>query len=118
MTDLSDAILECSVPITVVRQDATQVEKGRVVETTDRNFEIMASVQPMNQKELRSLPEGQRNEGRVKLYTRCELRTVTTSECKRPDRFSYRGVSYEIAKVDDWFDLGGYYRCEAARLDR
>lgn len=114
-----DCIADAGVDIEVTRFLSSPVVKGRVVEAPlQKRFCIKASVQPLNAKELQLLPEGMRNSGAKAVYSTCELFTVQTSEFKTPDRLHYRGVEYQVHSVEDWFDLGGYYRCVAVRVDR
>ena len=114
-----DCIADAGVDVEIIRFQSSPVVKGRVVQAPiEERFCTRASVQPMNAKELQLLPEGLRNAGATVVYTTCELLTVETSACKTPDRMVYRGVTYQIHSVEDWFDLGGYYRCVAVRMDR
>lgn len=114
-----DCIEDASVDIEVTRYLAQTVDKGRVVDDPEEKvFCTRASVQPASPKDLQLLPEGMRNMATMVVYTTCELYTVRTSDSKIPDRFEYRGVSYQVHSVDDWYDLGGYYRCIAVRMDR
>lgn len=115
--DLSGAVLDCSVPLIAIRFTAVAPVNGRVVAKPEEdrlNFE--GSFQPLSDRELRQLPEGQRNEGRSKIYTPFELKTVETSASKIPDRVLYKGVTYKVVKVNDWIDLGGYFKTEVVRM--
>ena len=115
--DLGDAILDCSVPLVAVRHSRAAIEDGRVVsKPVEKRIQFEGSFQPLTDKQLRQLPEGQRNEGRAKLFTTFELKTVDTSEARIPDRVEYKGVTYKVDKVQDWMDLGGYYKVEVVRM--
>ena len=116
--NLSAAVDDCSAPVVVVRSYSSGVIKGRVQPPVEQFIEIDVSVQPLNQKELRMLPEGMRNDGRVKCYSTQELFTTKTSECKIPDRIIHNGITYQVASADGWNELGGYFRCEAVRINR
>lgn len=118
MKDLACAILECAVPVTVTRYLKGARVKGRSEAPIPTTFTANLSVQPLNQKELQRLPEGDRAQGRVKAYGVDELKTIGTSECRVADEFEYKGIHYQIDRVDDWEDLGGYYRYEAMRIER
>lgn len=119
LNDLSDAVLSCSLPIMVKRFSSPPVVKGRKQgKPLCREFRMMASVQPMSQKQLARLPEGTRAEGAVAVYSKQPLRTVRQSDARQADEFCYNGVDYQVQSVDDWFDLGGYYMMTATRLDR
>lgn len=118
LNDLSDAVLDCATPHTVTRALASVRVKGRSSEPQTTTFITDLSVQPMKQAELMRLPEGLRNRGAVKVYGVVELKTVDTSECKLPDRFEHRGLNYEINMVEDWSELGGYWKFFATRVER
>ena len=114
-----DCIADAGVDVEVTRFLASPVVKGRVVDAPlKKQFCIRASIQPVQAKELQLLPEGMRNAGAMAVYATCELLTVQTSACQTPDRLKYKGVEYQVHSVEDWYDLGGYYRCIAARMDR
>lgn len=104
-------------PIKVSRALPSPVEKGRRTgRPEDFKFEVQASVQPLSDKELQQLPEGMRNQGTVWVFSDCELLTVSTSECRVPDRFECNGVTYQIQSVEDWSQTTGHYRCRATRI--
>lgn len=119
LNDLSDAVFETAVWIDVTRYYPPEVARGRVQSAPrEQALRVRASVQPMAAKEIQFLPEGMRNQGTVAVYTKAELFTLKTSECDLPDQFDYRGVRYEVYSVEDWLDLGGYYKVIAVRRDR
>jgi len=116
MGEVGEAIKDCAGEVVVTRFLTSIRVKGRSEAPQKQTLRVTMSVQPLNQKERRLLPEGTRAEGRVKGYTTCELLTIDTSECKHADEFCVEGVNYVVDKVDDWRDAGGYFRIEAARL--
>lgn len=118
VADLGEAVLECSDKIVVTRFGKSTRNKGRSGKPFEETFDALVSVQALNQKERNALPEGTRAQGRVKVYSTVELRTIDTSECKLADRFIYEGVNYVVERVDNWESTGGYFRMEATRLDR
>jgi hypothetical protein len=61
-------------------------------------------------------PEGSLNTGRAKIYTLLELKTTETSATTIADRVVYKGVTYQVEKVEDWFDLGGFFKVEVVRM--
>lgn len=114
-----DCIADAGVDVTVTRYEAPTVDKGRVVApAAESTFCIRASIQPVTPKDLQLLPEGMRNLGAMAVYTTCELFTVEQVAGKIPDRLTYKGIDYQIHSVEDWYDLGGYYRCIAVRMNR
>jgi len=119
MFDLIGAIDEVAVTVEVTRFLGTSVVKGRAAEPpVEKRIKIRASVQPTGEKDLKLLPEGMRNQDTIKLFTDTELFTVRRSECRTPDRLSYRGNVYQVELVDDWKDLGDYFRVIAVRVTR
>lgn len=118
LNDLSDAVLSCSLPITVTRWAPTPIVKGRKQgKSVCTHFQMLASVQPMGQKELQRLPEGTSVSGAVMVYSKTPLRTVDTAQGRQADEFCHNGVDYQVHSVEDWFGLGGYYAIVAVRLE-
>jgi hypothetical protein len=115
MGSLADAVNDEAVEVVVTRYEPAPRQKGRSAAPIATQFTAAISVQALNQRERRALPEGTRAEGRVKGYTTTELR-VGTEDGARADRFHYNGVDYVLEKVDDWSDAGGYYRIEATAV--
>ena len=109
--DLSDVIAQEAVPLTITRTAAPSMSLGRPSPGSPSTVSITASVQPLPTKELMLVPEGMRNRGVCKLFTKTELLTLPM-----PDRFTYKGELWEIVEVKNWLDLGNYYRCLAARV--
>lgn len=119
LLDLSDAVLSMSVQCTVTRFLPTPVVAGRKQgEPRKETFDILASVQPVNTKQLQLLPEGQRSEGAVVVYSVERLCTAAISKVKVADLVTYEGVDYEVQTFQDWMELGGYYFYIATRLER
>jgi hypothetical protein len=105
--------------VEVIRFLPPPVVDGRVVgDPEEERFPATGSLQALSQKDLLSLPEGLRNQGTVKFYTQCELRTVELSENRIPDQFVAGGVTYEVKTIDDWRPAGDYFKVIATRVDR
>lgn len=119
MFDLTPAIDAFSEEVIVTRANTPSTTKGRKTdEGAKETFTASGSFQPMTQKELMRLPEGQRNSGRSKFYSACELLTVELSTCNTPDELEVNGVAYQVDKVDDWNTIAGFFRYELGRLNR
>ena len=117
--DLSCAVDEVSVCFDVTRYLASPMINGRAQDVPkELKFTIRGSIQPVTGAELKNLPEGMRAEAVVKVYTPTQLFTVRQSDTKIPDRFDYRGDQYQVEKVEDWHDLGNYYKVIAVRTNR
>ncbi len=119
--NLAEAVLDCAAPVTLLRAEkaaSQRAARGRVNPPVVKPRTIQLAVQPLKQKELKLLPEGMRNSGAVKCYGIDELKTVDTSDCKSPDLFISKGVTYQVMAVDDWEDAGGYFKTIATRVNR
>ena len=115
--DLSGAIEDCSVPLIGIRFIKPPVMNGRIVaKPIEVRFPFTGSFQPLTDRELRRLPEGMRNQGRAKIYTSTDLKTVDNSAAQIPDRVLYKDVTYHVDRVNDWDDLGGYFKVEVVRM--
>jgi len=116
---LAEAIMDCSVPLTGIRFTPASIVDGRITQKPEEfRFKFTGSVQSLTGRELQRLLEGQRNSGRQKLYTDKDLFTVQTSECKLADRVLYKNATYQVDRVSDWEDIGGYFRVELERMTR
>lgn len=63
-------------------------------------FDIIASVQPLNGRELQQLSELQRTTARMKMYTTTQLETARGGAVA--DRVEYRGRQLEVQVIEDW----------------
>lgn len=77
-------------------------------------FTIEASVQPVRGRELQRLPEGLRSEEVRAIFTPTALRCAAPGQL--PDRISIGGESWQVEVVEDWSDLGNYYRAVARKV--
>lgn len=109
--DVSDCISGlATVPITVARQQPGTYDRGRYVEPNPTEFFPMASVQPVTGKEQLLLPEGVRTRQTIKLYTPTRLMTSSQSTVQRADVVRYKSQDFEVFTVEDWTDVGGFYK--------
>ena len=98
-------------PVIVERRREGSYVNGRFVEDgSPRRFRLLASVQPARADELQRLPEGRRTSAAIKLYSKERLRTADSPRNIQPDRVEYRGESYQVESVEDWDELGGYFK--------
>lgn len=118
--DLGDCIdLLDPQEIEVIRFLPVPVVNGRAVADPEEDrFKATGSLQALSQKDLLALPEGLRNQGTVKLYTQCELKTADLKKGTTPDKFVHNGVTYEVKTIDDWTPAGDYFKVIATRVDR
>jgi hypothetical protein len=110
-TDVSDCIDGlATVPVTVARQQPGTYVKGRYVEPNPTEFFPVVSVQPVTGKEQLLLPEGVRTRQTVKIYSKMRLMTSSQSTSQRADIVNYKNQNYEVFTVEDWTDVGGFYK--------
>ncbi len=84
-------------PLAVTRFTPGSYINGDWQEGTRAEIAIQASAQPLNPKEMESLPEGRRDSQAVKIYPDTELFTVRDDT--NPDLVEYRGEVYEVISV-------------------
>jgi hypothetical protein len=102
---------------TVTRTAADTYTNGVKVAGATSNVSIVASVQPLSGRDLQVLPEGQRADETLVLYTATQLFTRTPSQA--PDSISIDGSTYEVFKVETWNYIGEiHYRAFVSRRGR
>jgi hypothetical protein len=105
-------------PITGKRFASPTWNKGRKTEGADSPIQFTASVQPLTNKELVALPEGQRERARFKLYTSFQLLTVVRGDSGHAaDQVQIESEWYEITQVGIWKnDVIPHYKAIASLL--
>lgn len=89
------------VGVTIIRRQPGTYVKGSYVPSGSvaTNMSILASVQPLNGEELKTLPEGRRLSDSVKVYTDAELIVLDETTNTEPDRMTWRGHIYECVSM-------------------
>lgn len=99
---------------TVTRVAAGTRELGRYTHGAVTTFTVVAGIEPVTGRELKDLPEGQRGDEVVKIYTATELRTRTAGG--EPDVITYRGEPWTVTGSTFWEGFGeSHYECTACR---
>jgi hypothetical protein len=94
---------------TVARAGAgTYDGHGRFVPGVPLNFTIRASIQPLTGRDLLRLPQGLRTEWYIKIITDTPLRTAIAPNGNVADVVTYGGNTFEVEKVFDWSESGGF----------
>lgn len=70
--------------------------------TTFQTFEIVGSLQPLTEREIQQLPEGERNSQHWKLYTDGRLRPSEEFGLKSSDRVIVYGEPYKVMGTQRW----------------
>ena len=96
-----------------VRRTTGRWVNGRVVLDTPVEIQYYGSVQPATNKDLQQLPEGDRQSGTMKFFTKPPNTFYITSENQAnddmvvmSDEIIYNGDIYKITSVKDWTQFG------------
>jgi hypothetical protein len=111
MFDLSDAVLEFATPYTVTRRTAGSFVNGRHQPGGTTTFEVKAAVMPLTGRDLMRLPEGMRTSEALAVYT-----TTRLQMSGQPDTIAIGDATYEVQEMEDWMQLGGFYRFTVAKV--
>ena len=97
-------------PITLKRPSTGNYVNGRWVEGSYTNSTITASIQPLNGKEMQSLPEARRLSESFKMYTETQIRTVEEAGSdQNADRVIFDGNEYEVHQVKPWQNNSNFF---------
>lgn len=115
--DLSSVIAQLpSGTYTVTRAAPTTTTGGRAVPGSTSTLSIVASVQPLNGRDLKQLPEGMRTEELQKIYSSTALRTQGPGQA--PDKIAIGSETWEVRRVEDWSQTGNFYMAIIAKTNR
>lgn len=82
----------------------------------------VAAVFPLNPRELEALPEGVRERGAIKVYTREPLYGVRwgadAADGRRGDVVEWRGAIWQCTEINDYGSGGAFWESVAVRMDR
>lgn len=112
MSDVVDSMITDAYAVT--RRTPSSYVDGRLQASTDTVFEILASVQPATGRDLQRLPEGMRTAETRVIYTTSELLTQGASQ--DPDIIAIEGFAYEVQTVEQWVQVGNYYKALAQKM--
>ena len=114
---VTSAIADLAVEV-VVRRKASGAwdEHGRWEDQDYKEFTIKAVVQPARGQELVRVEEGRRTRGAIKVYSPVKLQTASVETETQPDRIMWSGDTYEVEYVDNWSEVGGYYKVVALKV--
>jgi hypothetical protein len=91
---------------------------GKYVLGTTALITIQASVQPANERDLMTLPEGNRAEERIKVYSDIILFTDDEISQKQADVVQFQGKRYKVEKIRDYSNspVLPHYRADAVMI--
>jgi len=117
-SQLRAAIKQISECIEVRRTPAGAYDAhGRWKERVPEVTLVYAAVQPSTPKELEDLPENRRAGSSITIYSPQLLQSLSTSEARQPDRILWHGDVYEVEKVEEWCEVGGYCKAIATKVE-
>ncbi len=91
-------------PYTVTRPAGDWTSDGlwKRLTGSDVTLHIMASIQPLNGREIMLLPDGERDRETVKVYTDTALVIADQEAQQKGDQIAYNGGVYEVMVKSNW----------------
>lgn len=120
--DLSSAIVGLSQDsVDIVRRNGagSYVAGDWVPSTNETTTTFSANVQQAEGRDIQKLPEGERTREAIVVYLPRQAGPFQVSERSSGldrDRLVWRGVTFELARVEDWSSYG-YWRALAVRVE-
>jgi hypothetical protein len=97
-----------------VRRPSTAVNADGVMQTTATRFAgVLASVQPASGKALMFLPEAQRTQGALQIWTKFQL--IAATPAGSGDYVLWQGQTYLIEVILPWSNYGAGF-CSAVMM--
>jgi len=94
---------------------------GFYTDGTSSSFTMSATIMRLSAKDMLNLPEGQRTEQMIKIYTDTVLNTANITTSIKGDIVTYKGNTYEIMSLENWddFDTSGieHFKYVAMKID-
>lgn len=91
--------------VTVTRRSKGTTIHGRYTPNpSTTQFPLRGSVQPISDRMIELLPEGDRQRAKFAIYSAKELQIDAD-----PDTLTYKGLKYEVQAVRDWQDAGNFF---------
>jgi hypothetical protein len=92
------------------------VEDGRYSAAPTTTLQVKASIQPVSEKDLQRLPEGERSINRIVVFTATALQTSQAPDGPPADIITWNGKQYQIEDSDTWAEMAGYNRYVARKV--
>lgn len=101
---LNDVITSLGdLPLTITRTPNGSRVNGRWQPAVSSTIAIRAGIEPVTGRELKDMPEGQRGDEVIRIYSAVALRTRTPDG--DPDVITYRGEPWTVTRVEVWDGL-------------
>jgi hypothetical protein len=82
---------------------------GRIMPPTSATYDLPAGIYPATAKQTRD-PDGNFNKPVIQIFTLVALQV--SGQCEA-DQVLYKGTWYEVDKVNDWSESGGFFEAIA-----
>lgn len=106
-------------PATLKRRAPGAYLEGLWTKGAETQTPIRAAIQAPSERDLRELPEGERTEGTVAIWSRSELRVADEDTGTEADRIiGAGGDTYKIVRVSDRTEAGFYRAIGRLEHDR
>jgi hypothetical protein len=101
---------------TVTRGASPTFVDGVAVSGSTSTFTLNASVQPLDEIQIRRLPEGQRTDDYRAVYTDTQLNTTESTQI--PDTLVIDGDVFQVTTSERYQELGNYFCSVVQRVGR
>lgn len=91
-------------------------DDGRATAEDPEETDILASVQPLRDREIQILPEGERQFEQKKIYTKTELRTEDQNAGTKADLLIINEIEYKVMQVERERSVLPHYKARVMRL--
>jgi hypothetical protein len=119
MADFSGMITGFATPSVTLRRYVAQTlstTTGRFNDPSSSDTALVASVQRPTGRQLQLLPENQRTQEAIAVYTSTLLRTAKPASNLLADRIVYGGDVYEVQTLIDWVPAGNFCQALAVKV--
>jgi hypothetical protein len=108
--DVTEAFDDLEVILYVVNVEQGSYVAGEWVDGAETSIQTNCVVQPLPpSSEQDNQPEGYIETKKLRFFTKRELKVSDQTGQTTNTFIDYNGDRYRIYKVEDWFQIGGYY---------
>lgn len=97
---------------TVTRRAEGTTVLGRYAPGATSTFDILGSFQEQDAETLVQLPDGRTVRADLVLYTVTQLQVE-----REPDKLVYNGITYQVAKVNNWQPQANYFKFGLVKVE-
>lgn len=104
------------VDLLLKRRSTGSYTNGKWIDTVYTDMWIRAIVENASPEDLMDLPENRRTEESITIFSRSQLFNANLISKIQPDRVVWNSKVYEVHKVIDWDEQGGYFKSIAVKV--